>query len=197
MTSAELERVFSGDESALSRFVDAVTPVIQARVTRTLLRRGELAKVDVRPQVEDLTQEIFLVLFNDQARVLRDWDPERGLSLLNFVGFVTERQVASILRTGKRNPWKEDPTLTEELDGQDSAAGPEDQAASRDVLRRLLSRLEEQLSPLGRQLFDLLYLRERSVGEVQSDTGLSPDAIYAWRSRLRRLAHRARRELEG
>lgn len=50
-------------------------------------------------------------LFTDQGRALRAWDPARGLSLENFVGFVAERQIASILRTAKRSPWTEDPTL--------------------------------------------------------------------------------------
>ena len=96
---------------------------------------------------------------------------------------------------GKRNPWTEDPTLTEELDGAEPGAGLEASIASRDVLRRVLRRLEERLSPLGRQLFDLIYLREQTVDEVGATTGLSADAVYAWRSRLRRLARGTLREL--
>ncbi len=142
-----------------------------------------------------MAQEVFLVLFNEDARILRSWNPERGLSLENFVGFVTERQVVSILRTGKRNPWKEDPTLTEQLDRTDPAAGPEDTVAGRHVLRQLLRRLEEQLSPLGRQLFDLIYLREKTVAEIRQETGLRSDAVYAWRSRLRRLARKLLTEM--
>lgn len=142
-----------------------------------------------------MVQEILLTLFADEAKILRAWDPERGLSLLNFVGFIAERQVAGFLRTGKKNPWTEDPTLTEELDRVEPEAGPEQVAASRDTLRRLLRRLEESLSPLGRQLFELIFLREQSVREVEAATGLSTDAIYAWRSRLRRLAKTIHREL--
>ena len=188
LTRHDLDRALTGEPSALGRLIHALTPVVQARVARVLLRRHERRSFDVRQEVEDLSQEVFVTLFAEQARVLRSWDPERGLSLENFVGFVAERQVAGILRTGKRNPWTEDPTLTDELDGEAPDAGPEATVASRDVLRQLLRRLEESLSPLGRHLFDLLYLREQSVDEVGTETGLSADAVYAWRSRLRRLA---------
>jgi RNA polymerase sigma-70 factor (ECF subfamily) len=37
-------------------------------------------------------------------------------------------------------------------------------------------------------LFELLYVEEHTVEEVCAATRLSPDAVYAWRSRLRRTA---------
>lgn len=194
---AHLESALAGQQAALVALAEALTPIIQARVARSLLRRSDLSAYDVRQEVEDLCQEIFVALFADDARILRAWDPERGLSLENFVGFVAERQLASILRTGKRNPWQEDPTLTEELDQADPDAGPHETAASRDVLRRLLRRLEEELSPLGRQLFDLLYLQERTVPEVEAATGMGSDGVYAWRSRLRKLARKLFAEIEA
>ncbi len=195
LNRADLRRALDGEEPALTELVKNLRPVVHARVARRLLRYSGASPKEIRQQVEDLTQEVFLALFADGARVLRGWQPERGLSLRNYVGYVAERQVVTILRTAQRNPWTEDPTLTEELDDFDPAAGPEEAAASRDVLQRLLRHLEERLSPLGRHLFDLLYLRERSVSEVEHETGLSSDAVYAWRSRLRRLSRQILSEL--
>jgi RNA polymerase sigma-70 factor (ECF subfamily) len=188
----EVRSALAGNEPALTRLVRKLTPVIQSRVARGLLlrRTGMAAGRNVRQEVEDLTQEIFLVLFADGGKVLRSWQPERGLSLLNFVGLVAERQAASILRSGKRSPWKEDPTLPEDLHQAATESGPEEVTASREQLRLLLHRLTEELSPLGRHLFDLLFLRELPLEEVIRRTGMSPDAVYAWRSRLRRLAGR-------
>jgi RNA polymerase sigma-70 factor (ECF subfamily) len=187
-----VEKALAGDEPALSRLVALLTPVIQARVARSLLlwRTGAAAGRDVRQEVEDLTQEMFLLLFAEDGKVLRSWQPERGLTLLNFVGLVTERRTASILRTGRRNPWQEDPTLIEDLDRTSPESGPEEIAVSREQMKLLLRRLTEELSPLGRHLFDLLFLRELDQTEVVAQTGLSPDAVYAWRSRLRRLVRR-------
>lgn len=188
----EVRLALAGNEAALTRLVRKLTPVIQSRVARGLLlrRTGTAAGRHVRQEVEDLTQEIFLVLFADEGKVLRSWQPERGLSLLNFVGLVAERQTASILRSGKRSPWKEDPTLPEDFRQASLESGPEEITASREQLKLLLDRLTEELSPLGRHLFDLLFLRELPLDEVIRQTGMSPDAVYAWRSRLRRLAGR-------
>ncbi|HVT58403.1 MAG TPA: sigma-70 family RNA polymerase sigma factor [Thermoanaerobaculia bacterium] len=193
----QLRRALAGDEAELNRLVGALAPVVQARVARCLLRWriGPAAGRSVRQEVEDLTQEVFLQLFADQGRVLRSWQPERGLTLPNFVGLVAERQTTSVLRSGRRSPWKEDPTLPERLDAPAEDGGPERVAASREELRLLLQRLTEELSPLGRNLFDLLFLQELSLTEVARRTGLSNDAVYAWRSRLRRLARRLQTEL--
>lgn len=187
-----VRRALAGDEAALDRLVAALTPVIQSRVARGLLLRrvGRSAGRNVRQEVEDLAQEVFLVLFADGGKVLRSWQPERGLNLLNFVGLVAERHTATILRSGRRTPWKDEAALPADLEPAALDGGPEEVTASREQLRLLLRRLTEELSPLGRHLFDLLFLREVPFEEVVRQTGMSPDAVYAWRSRLRRLARR-------
>jgi len=185
---ALVREALARQEPALSELVAQLTPIIQARAVRCLLRCRRPAGERLREELKDLVQQVFLALFESGGRILASWEPERGLSLNNFVGLVTERQVLSILRSGKRDPWKEDPTLIEELDSASSEAGPEQQAASREELEQLLDHLRATLSPLGWRLFDLLYLQEHSVPEIERDTGLSAAAVYAWRSRLRRLA---------
>jgi RNA polymerase sigma factor (sigma-70 family) len=199
-TADLIRRALTGDPTALTELVAVLTPVIQARVARTLLaRRHRLAGGrDVRQEVEDLCQDVFLTLLSRDAHVLRSWQTERGLSLESFVGLVAERRVLSFLRSGRRNPWKEDPSFTaEELETEAPESGPEEIAAGREHLSLLLDRLREELSPLGRRLFELLFVQELSQTEVQAASGLSADAVYAWRSRLRRLAHKLLAEMSG
>ena len=187
----------AGERLAVARLVATLTPVVQARVARTLLSRRFTrgAGRDVRPEVEDLSQDVFLALFASDGRVLRSWAAERGLSLENFVGLVSERHVVSFLRSGRRNPWKEEPTAGEDLDVRVDEPDPEEVAASRQQLRLLLDRLRESLSPLGMHLFQLLFVQELSLQEAMAVSGLSADAVYAWRSRLRRLARELMSEL--
>jgi RNA polymerase sigma factor (sigma-70 family) len=196
-----VRRALAGDPAALNKLVAVLTPVIQARVTRTLLaHRHRLAGGRVvRQDVEDLSQDVFLALFSRDAHVLRDWQPGWGLSLQNFVGLVAERQVLSFLRSGRRNySWKEDPILTEEeLERESPEIGPEDFAASRELLSLLLDRLREELSPLGWQMFELLFVQELSQVEVEAATSLSADAVYQWRRRLRLLARKLLAEISG
>ncbi|HXO29519.1 MAG TPA: hypothetical protein VOA80_19370 [Thermoanaerobaculia bacterium] len=194
-----LREALGGDQAALTRLVALLTPVIQARVARTLLARRSYLGSDrnVRQEVEDLTQEIFLSLFVRGGQVLRSWEAGRGLSLQNFVGLVSERQVVSFLRSGRRNPWKEEPSPAEDLEVAAVECGPEEVTASREQLRLLLEGLRERLSPLGRHLFELLFIQELSLTETMASSGLSADAVYAWRSRLRRLARDLLAELSG
>ena len=109
-TQDEVQAALAGSEAAQTRLVRTLTPVIQSRVARGLFLwcTGSAAGRNVRQEVEDFTQKIFLHLFDDGGKVLLSWQPERGLSFLNFIGLVAERQTASILRSGKRSPWKED-----------------------------------------------------------------------------------------
>jgi RNA polymerase sigma-70 factor (ECF subfamily) len=111
---------------------------------------------------------------------------------------VAERQIVSILRTHKRNPWTEDPTLSDEMDASlPSSTAAEDVVASRNALDKLFETLKEELTPLAWHLFDLVFLQELSVEEVIAATGMSADAVYAWRSRLSRLARKRYGELGG
>lgn len=195
-TSELVERALARDGEALRALVDALTPVIQARVARALLRRAAAASGrNIRQEVADLTQDVFAALFAEQGKALRAWKPERGLSLANFVGFVAERQVASILRTTRRSPWTEDPTLMEELDTPEDSPSVELRLESQQMLEALLDRLREELSPLGLSLFEHIFIQQRTVPEVCEQTGMSREAVYAWQSRLGRLSRKLGAEL--
>src|SRR5689334_24844964 len=94
-TPERIEAALSGDEGALRGLLRELTPVIQARVARALLRRRGLARgEDPRQRLADIAQDVYLELFRDRAKLLRSWDPARGLSLTNFVGLVAEQRVS-------------------------------------------------------------------------------------------------------
>lgn len=193
-----VDGALAGDRLALTRLVAVLTPVVQARVARTLLsRRWGRGGRDIRHEVEDLAQDVFLSLFANQARVLRSWQAERGLSLENFVGLVSERYVVSFLRSGRRNPWKEELASGDELDVRVDEPSADRVAAGRQQLRLLVDGLRDHLSPLGFHLFQLLFVQELSLPETMAASGLSADAVYAWRSRLRRLARELMSDLSG
>jgi DNA-directed RNA polymerase specialized sigma24 family protein len=195
-----VRRALTREPAALRALLDMLTPVVQARVARAVVRSGTRRKQgrDLRQEVEDLSQEVFASLFDDGARALRAWDPARGLSLANFVGLVAEHQVASILRSGRRNPWTEEPTGAEEIDrSAGTVEGADRRVYSRQVLAELLVRLRAEVSPLGLRLFEVLVVQELPVEEVCAQTGMSRDAVYAWRSRLGKLVRRLGDEIES
>jgi RNA polymerase sigma factor (sigma-70 family) len=191
-----LTGALNGDRAAMRKLVDRLVPVIWSRVTR-MAQRARRTPDQVRQIGEDLMQETFVALFQDDGRALRAWAPERGLSLEAYVGLLAEHQAASILRSGRRSAWREDATEDETLA---RAVGATDRGEARldarDTLVRVLERVRAELSPRGVQLLELLIVEERPIEEVAKIMGMSADALYAWRSRIGKLATRVAADLE-
>ncbi|MEM9068746.1 MAG: sigma-70 family RNA polymerase sigma factor [Myxococcota bacterium] len=186
-----LDAALAGDRGAGKELVDRLAPVVQIRVARLLRRRGVPRGRDARQEMQDLVQDVFARLFANNARALRGWDPTKGANLSTFVGIIADREVVSILRTAKRSPFTEEPQERPVVESRVSLAPrPDEQAAARQSLDRLLDRLAAELSPLGYRVFELLWCEERSVEDVCAELELSRDAVYAWRSRIRKLARK-------
>jgi RNA polymerase sigma factor (sigma-70 family) len=191
-----LADTLAGQPRAARALIDLLYPVVQARVARVLMRSAGGRRGNARQEVDDLTQEVFASLFEQGGKALRSWDPQRGLSLPNFVGLLAERCALSMLRSGKRTPFSAAGDEERQLDSlPEPGPGPEPAAMSRQLLELLLDRLRLALSPLGFHLFQLLYMEDRSPEEVAAGARMSSDAVYAWRSRLRKLANHLATEL--
>lgn len=192
---ATVGQALEGDPAAMRALVRLLLPVVQARVARVLARRRGTSGRDVRQEVEDLAQDVFAVIFGDGGRVLRAWDPARGLSLASFCGLVAEREAASILRSGRRSPWTEAATEAEALEAElGEEPDVEVRVASREHLERVLDGLRATLSPKGLDLFYRLVVDEQEIEQIRAETGLSADALYAWKSRLMKLVRKLARE---
>lgn len=189
LVRAALER----EPEALERLGALLLPVIQGRVARVLFRRRALYNGDARARLEDLVQDTFVELFRDGGRVLRAWDPARGLDLAGFAGLLAEQRVYAFLRSRKAS------ARLEELDdgGTDAGPGfgahpapeawsPEARAASREHVEKVLDHLRAELSPMGRVMFERLLLQEQEIASVAADLGTTVAAVQAWSSRLRR-----------
>jgi len=188
----ELHQVLAGDDAAIGRFVATMTPVIQARVARCLLKGTPR---DIRRDIEDHCQDVYAHLFADDAKILRRYDDSHGLSLRNYVGLVAQRRVISSLRSSKNNPWRESTSLDNDALLICGGGSPERDVSGQSTLDALFEKLRATLTPLAWRLFQLLYVHELSVSEVVQETGLSSDAVYAWRSRLRKAARDAKQTL--
>ncbi len=189
----EIERALAGEPAAGRALMQQLLPHVQKRVCAALMRRAAAGRGRVvRQEVLDLTQEVFVALLKDDGKVLRTWDPQREASLNTFVGRVAERRVASIMRSARRSPWTETPTESaslERVSGQ--ARAPEALVGDREELAAVLDLLRATLSPLGFDLFRDIVVEQRTVEEICSARSMSADAVYAWRSRLRKAMRKA------
>jgi RNA polymerase sigma factor (sigma-70 family) len=196
MNPERIRMAIAGDPGALTELLGIATPVVQARVARALLRRPDARGRDIRSDVADLTQEVFVALFTADGKALKAWDPARGLSFANFVGLLAQRRVSSLLRSRSHE-------RTESLDQEvanDVVAGsplPEAVASSREILSQLLERLQAQLSARGMELFERLFVAQESVEEVCGHMGLTANAVHQWRRRLGQAAEAALREIKA
>jgi RNA polymerase sigma-70 factor (ECF subfamily) len=190
--------VIARDGAACRALVGRLTPIVQRRVGRRCeyFSRVRGARLE-RGQVLDLTQEVLVVLFDNDAAVLRSWDPARGLSLDNYVGCVAEREAAAILRSGRRSAWAETPTASDLIELGAHADGVEQRVTSRDELLEIWHRLEEQLSARGLALFEALLIEERPIDEICERFETTANALYAFRSRVRERLQGIRRALAG
>lgn len=191
--AALVRRALEGDKPALKQVVDRVAPIIQRQAAKVLLASQARRERGVREEVEDLGQEVLVHLFAKRGAALRNWDPARG-KLEPFVATVARNQAYSLLRSRTRSPFSEDATASEKLEVARGAASadPERLSAARKQLEQLELALRERLSPQGFEIFRKLFVAQHSVEEVCQETGLSVEAIYKWRSRMRQTA----REIE-
>jgi len=131
-TRALVQRALGGEPAAGRELVQQLTPVVQRRVAVAWASCGAPGGRPVtRSDVLDLTQQVLLLLFENGGRVLRSWDPLRGLSLRSFVGLVAEREAVTILRTGRRSAWAETPSSDDILERAEESPEAEGRLSAR------------------------------------------------------------------
>lgn len=185
-----LARALDGDRVAQRVLFDALLPHVHKRITAILVRA--YGNRVTRPQVLDFTQDVCVALFENDCRALRRWRADERASLPTWVGRIAENRVASALRTARRNPWTEVPTEPAALErGQAAQASAHAAVASRDQLARVLDALRADLSALGYALFVALFVDELAVAAVSDRFEMTPNAVYVWRTRLRKAARLA------
>jgi len=180
---ALIHRALAGEPASVRELVERLSPVISKRVAATLWKRTR--KRNIPQEVDDISQEVLLSLFQADGKTLRSWDPSRGMSLDRFVGMLAQHLTISILRNGRTSPWRDEPFSPEKLDEMDTwDLTPEAVTISRQDLQMLLDRMRAALSPRGLILFQRIVVDAEPLDAVMAAEGLSQAAAYQWKSRL-------------
>src|SRR5256714_9005764 len=117
-----------------------------------------------QPDVEDLTQEVFVRLCKDDFRLLRTYDPARA-GLSTWLTIVARSTARDALRRRR-------------LDSVPIDAVPEAQLAVDPVEPvRKLKLPEVLLSPRQREILAMLYDREMEVAEIARALGIDPQTV--------------------
>jgi RNA polymerase sigma-70 factor, ECF subfamily len=189
----------SANAAEWEEFLRRTTPLaslVVARVARLWMNGSSPALVD------DVVQEVYLKLCEQERRILREFEP-RGedsfLGLLRIVAASVANDYFRRLHSAKRGGR----VVTSPLAGEPHS-NPEEIQEANDAVHRtvLLSQLDRKLSEApkaiserDRKLFWLYYLQGLTAGEIASlpGIGLSPKGVE---SALRRVAGWLRDQLE-
>lgn len=195
LTPKLVRRAIKGNLDAQRRLIERLTPEIQLSVYRMLRRwrTGPAAGRDLRQEVEDMVQEVFLELVEDNFKTLRRWSPKRG-ALCTYVCHIAMIRTAEVLRS-RRSPWKDNPCATEDLDGTNPDEDPEGEAAWRELLNKVVLCLVSRFSPEDALLFDLLFVKPIPRNKVPKRVGKTRNTVDQWVSRLYKRARECRDQL--
>lgn len=178
-----VQQLLRGDPDARKAMIERLQPTVRQRVSRVLGRQRNPTVYDAN----DLLQDVMMMLLERQERILGLWDPGRGLSLDNFIGMVAQRTATTILRSGRKAGWAEQPTEDEALPLEPGADSPESHFAQKEELEIILARVRARLSARGAELMDALIDAPETVEQVRERLNMSTSAVHSFKSRLRSL----------
>jgi RNA polymerase sigma factor (sigma-70 family) len=184
-------QVLMGDRNAKRELWQRVEPWIHDAVVSTLERRLRRA---VRSDVEDLVHDVAVKLFEEEGKVLRQWD--RGRPLKPYLAVISRNLVDSTLRTKKRNPNTNQPLPDTFEEIPSEGPSPETEAADREYRGKALQGLVSRLPKTGKAVLRWA-LERRSTDDICGETGMSPAAVHTQRSRIAAAARLVRRRLDG
>jgi RNA polymerase sigma-70 factor, ECF subfamily len=173
--------VLQGDASSFEPLITKYSPRVFATARRYARKDSE---------VEDIVQEIWMKAFHKLASFRGDAPFEHWLMRLAV------RTCYDFLRGHQRNREATFTELSEpesdwlERFAVDPTGAPDDEAAARQLIERLMA----QLTPAARLVIQLLEIEEKSVKEIAALTGWSIPLVKvrAFRARAEMKKHLAR-----
>lgn len=178
----------SGDRGAIQLLVNNLTPVIQLAIVHVLKRRPLNQQHNyVHLEVADHCQDVFILLFKNNSKILREWNPDKGMNLKSYVSLIAKRRVISSLRKIEFTQSLDDDSINENIDTFLKTPDEGNQFVNRHLLFRIINSLKDEISEFGYDIFVQIFLYGFTAEEISHKTNLSKNAIYVWKNRL--IAH--------
>lgn len=175
------EAVVRGERFAINQFGHSVLPLIRSAVQSVL--RGSASGNGLL--VDDLTQDVFVLLFDNERRALRKWDPERGRTLRGFLYVFARLRAIDRLRAHAYAFPKTELLSSEDL-ALYAAADPAlfDRIELRQFFQALHARLPAHLSEEQRRLLELT-IADVPGEEIAKELRKTTANVFQIRKRLR------------
>lgn len=187
--SATIERAVAGDRAAMLALEKRVRPVIRSRVNY-YLRNRRPPRIGLE-DAEDLAQAIWLELVKDGARVLREYNPELGMSLPGYVSLICRRELfrrTRALGAAVRGGQAQLVAIDGDVGPASTQSTPEETVEERQLLGSLWAHLRAELPPRGQLVMAALYEDGLSVADTATLIGASTQVVYNWQHKIRTIA---------
>jgi RNA polymerase sigma-70 factor (ECF subfamily) len=167
---ADLGALLDGNKAAWDRFVARHAAVIFAAVRRRLVPAGRTS------DAEDVVQDVFVKLCQNDFRLLRSYDASRA-KITTWLTVIANSAAIDHLRRLRRR--------TEDIEAQ-----PEAVLAVDPVIPEKVKIPDGLLSPRQALVLELLYRRDMTPGEAAEVIGIDPQTV-------RSMHHKALVKLRG
>ena len=179
-----LRACIRGDAAARRRFVEEYSGIVSYGVTVIFQQFGRPSR---REEIEDLCQDVFLALFDQDARKLRQYQGRNGCSLASWIRVVANRLTIDRLRREGRTVSLDDPDNWESARVRDAEPdgkpGPEPQVEEAERASKVREMIL-QLPPKDQAFVQLFYFQGLPIEEVARTIGITTNAAYVRKMRL-------------
>jgi RNA polymerase sigma-70 factor (ECF subfamily) len=174
---------------------DAAFDGIVRRYYEKILKFCAFALGGNRSLAEDCTQDIFLILYENMAR-LRDYDKIGGW-LYKTADHISKQYAAALRRERRALPVNNPEHDGSPVDGAaaKSVTSEEERIAEEKALGRARAAIGRRLKPKDEQILELAFRQKKPLKEVAARLNLSLSAVKSRSSRLRQKISALAREL--
>lgn len=183
-TTELLRSCIDGDPDARRRLVEQYSGIVSFGVSVIFQQFGRPYR---REEIEDLCQDVFLSLFENDARKLRQYKGRNGCSLASWLRVVANRATIDRLRREGRTISLDDPESAEgsrvRETQPDHRPGPEPRVEAAERAAKVREMVKQL--PTKDQLFvQLFYFQGLPIEEVARTIGITTNAAYVRKMRL-------------
>ncbi|MDG2307972.1 MAG: sigma-70 family RNA polymerase sigma factor [Candidatus Binatia bacterium] len=183
-TAELLAGCIGGDADARTTLVEKYSGIVSYGVTVIFQQFGRPYR---KEEIEDLSQDVFLALFDKDSRKLRQYQGRNGCSLASWLRVVANRFTIDRLRREGRTISLDDPESGESWRVRearpDSRPGPEPQVEAAERAAKVRE-LVTQLPPKDQMFVQLFYFQGLPIDEVATTIGITTNAAYVRKMRL-------------
>jgi RNA polymerase sigma factor (sigma-70 family) len=181
-------------DGSFQAFVRHYSGVLRRSITYALFGDGGMqSRLANWQDVEEVLQNTWVALLQNDARALRTFDPTLGSGLHGYLGMLARREAHNFAmrRTRLKRGGLNGEVLTPPESGTMLTApalevGPERLVGGERQRDRVLGALKSRLSPRGWLYFTLLYEQELKPTEVARLLQVKLNLVHKWQERIRR-----------